>query len=138
MKHFKTKVIAGQSRGRRIGFPTANLDKTNLDIDYGVYLVKVEVNDRLHKGLLHFGPRKTFNEGVSLELYIKDFDANIYHQEVKIKIIKKIREVKKFKNIEELKKQISRDLKWFEDSILKNDNGKHKFKTIREFRRKNG
>lgn len=117
MKRFKAKVIAGQARGRRIGFPTANLDKTNLDIDYGVYLVEAEVNDKLHKGLLHFGPRKTFNEGVSLELHIKDFDVNIYHQDVKIKIIKKIREIKKFKNIKELKKQINRDLEWVEGPV---------------------
>ena len=110
MKWFEAKVIVGSGRGRRLGFPTANLDKINLDIDYGVYSVEVEVDNNLHKGLLHFGQRKTFHEGVSLELYITDFNQNIYHQNVKVKIIRKIREIRKFKNIEELKKQISKDI----------------------------
>ncbi len=110
MYYFKAKVIAGKGRGRRLGFPTANLNKNNLDIDHGVYLVEAMINNRLYKGLLHFGPRKTFNEEVSLELYIKDFDFDIYHQDVKIKIIKKIREVKKFDSVEDLKRQIGKDL----------------------------
>lgn len=93
-----------------MGFPTANLDKKDLNIEHGVYLADVEINGKLFKGLLHFGPKKTFGEGVSLELYIKDFDFDIYRRNVKIKIIRKIREVKKFKNIKDLKKQISKDL----------------------------
>ena len=108
---FKARVIAGKGRGRRLGFPTANLNKTDLDIEYGIYLVEVMINNRLYNGLLHFGPRKTFNEEVSSELYIKDFDFDIYHQNVKIKVIKKIREVRKFANAEDLKEQIEKDLK---------------------------
>ncbi len=107
---FKAKVITGEGRGRRLGFPTANLDKTDLDIEHGVYLVEAMINNRLYKGLLHFGPRKTFNEEVSLELYIKDFDFDIYGKNVKIKIIRKIREVKRFANVEDLKEQINNDL----------------------------
>ncbi|MCK4554442.1 riboflavin kinase, partial [Candidatus Parcubacteria bacterium] len=53
---------------------------------------------------------KTFNEEVSLELYIKDFDFDIYGKNVKIKIIRKIREVKRFANVEDLKEQINNDL----------------------------
>ncbi len=115
--YFKAKVIAGKGRGRRLGFPTANLDirrqshKKDLNIEHGVYSVDVEIGGKFYKGLLHFGPKKTFNEDVSLELYIKNFDFDIYHQDVKIKIIKKIREVKKFVNAEDLKKQIYQDLK---------------------------
>ena len=107
---FKAKVIAGKGRGRRLGFPTANLDKTDLDIEHGVYFVEVMINSRSYKGLLHFGPRKTFNEEVSLELYVKGFNFDIYHQDVKIKIIRKIREVKRFTSVDGLKKQIRKDL----------------------------
>lgn len=94
-----------------MGFPTANLDKKDLNIEHGVYAVDVEINGKLFKGLLHFGPKKTFGEGVSLELYIKNFNFNIYNKDVKIKIIGKIREVRKFNGAEELKKQIYQDLK---------------------------
>lgn len=107
---FTAKVITGKGMGKRLGFPTANLDKKNLNINHGVYLVEAEIEKKIYKGLLHFGPKKTFNEGVSLELFIKDFNFNIYDKNVKIKIIKKIREVKKFSNAEELKKQIKKDL----------------------------
>lgn len=93
-----------------MGFPTANLDKKDLNIEHGVYLADVEINGKLFKGLLHFGPKKTFGEGVSLELYIKDFDFDIYRQNVKIKIIRKIREVKKFAGAKELKERIRKDL----------------------------
>ncbi|MDP3043226.1 MAG: riboflavin kinase [bacterium] len=110
---FTAKVITGEGRGRRLGFPTANLDKKDLNIEHGVYSVDVEINSKTYKGLLHFGPKKTFNEDVSLELYIKDFDFDIYHKDVKIKIIRKIRDVKKFANAEGLRKQIKKDLTAF-------------------------
>ncbi|MBU4375583.1 riboflavin kinase [Patescibacteria group bacterium] len=107
---FTAKVIIGRGRGKRLGFPTANLDKTDLKIKHGVYLVEAEADKKPYQGLLHFGPKKTFCEDVSLELFIKNFDFDIYGKSVKIKIIRKIREVKKFANAEELKKQIKKDL----------------------------
>lgn len=108
---FKAKVITGSGMGRKLGFPTANLDKIDLDIDYGVYLAEIAIDRKLYRGLLHFGPKKTFNNKVSLEAHIKNFDFNIYNKNVIIKIIKKIREVKKFNNADELKEQIKQDLK---------------------------
>lgn len=106
---FTAKVIIGKGRGGKLGFPTANLDKTDLKIKHGVYLVEAEVNRKQYEGLLHFGPKKTFGEEVSLELFIKDFDFDIYGKNVKIKVIKKIREVMRFGSAEELKKQIKKD-----------------------------
>ena len=108
---FIAKVITGKGRGRRLGFPTANLDKKNLNINHGVYLADVEISGKMYKGLLHFGLKKTFCEDISLELFIKNFNFNIYGKNVKIKIIRKIREVKKFASAEDLKKQIKKDLK---------------------------
>lgn len=107
---FTAKVITGKSRGKRLGFPTANLDKKNLKIQHGVYLVDVEINNKEYIGLLHFGLKKTFCEDVSLELFIKNFNFDIYGKNVKIKIIRRIREVKKFDSAEDLKKQIREDL----------------------------
>lgn len=110
MYSFTAKVIAGKGRGGRIGFPTANLDKLNLAIDYGVYLVKVKSDGKIYQGLMHFGPKKTFNQEVSCEIFIKDFKNNIYGQRLEVEVVRKIREVRKFADAEELKKQIKKDL----------------------------
>jgi uncharacterized membrane protein len=111
---FKAKVRGGSGRGMRLGFPTINLDNEKIDINYGVYLVESEINGKIYIGLLHCGQKETFNEPASLELYIKDQIANIADKIIKIKEIKKIREVIKFADAEELKKQMLLDLKELE------------------------
>lgn len=110
---FSAKIIKGEGIGKKIGFPTINLDKISLKIDYGVYLVEAEIDNKKYKGLLHFGPKKTFNNNISLELLIKNFISDINSKQIKIAIIKKIRDVKKFANIKDLQDQIKQDLKLF-------------------------
>ena len=107
---FLAKVIKGAGRGRRIGIPTINLSKVDLDIDYGVYLVKAIISGKNYNGLLHFGPKETFSEFPSLELLINEQISGIIEKEIKIKIIKKIREIRKFSNEFELKEQIAQDM----------------------------
>ncbi|MFN3301898.1 MAG: EamA family transporter [Patescibacteria group bacterium] len=107
---FTAKVIPGSQRGRTLGFPTANLDKRDLDIPHGVYLVETKIDNQIYQSLLHFGYKETFNEGPSSELFIKNFSGDLSQKEIEVKLIKKIREVKKFKNAEELKAQIRKDL----------------------------
>jgi drug/metabolite transporter (DMT)-like permease len=113
-KIFETKVIWGKGRGRKLGFPTANLDALDLDISHGVYLVNVYVNEKNYKGLLHFGYRETFNEEISAEVFIKDFSKDIYRENVKVEILSRIRGIKKFKDSDVLRKQIEKDLKYLE------------------------
>jgi riboflavin kinase/FMN adenylyltransferase len=108
---FSAKIRSGAGRGARLGFPTINLDNLGLDINYGVYLVESEINGKIYKGLLHFGQKETFDEPASLELYIKDYIPGVNEKEIKIKEIRKIREVKKFAGAEELKRQMAQDLK---------------------------
>lgn len=110
MYRFKAKVISGRGRGRRIGFPTANLAVTDLPIAYGVYLAKVRMNRKSYQGLLHYGLRKTFGESLSCEVHLINFNKNIYGRTLEIEVRRKIREVKKFAGIEALKKQITKDL----------------------------
>ena len=107
---FRAKVIAGEGRGKKIGFPTANLNKTDLEIDFGVYLARARVGNQEFAGLLHFGPQKTFGARITAELHLKDFSGDLYGKEVQVEIISKVREIKKFANINELKTQITQDL----------------------------
>ncbi len=107
---FKANVVKGEGRGRKIGLPTANLDKLNLPLNFGVYKVKVILNNKEYLGLLHYGFKKTFNNIKSTELLIKGFNQDIYGAEIIVEVIKKIREIKKFKNKTDFKKQIKKDL----------------------------
>ena len=91
---FTAKVIYGKDRGKKIlGYPTANLDKTDLDIPHGVYAVEVNVKGKKYSGVMHFGIKEVFNEGASLEVLIKDFSEDIYGQNIEVKVINRIREI---------------------------------------------
>lgn len=108
---FKARVITGVGRGKLLGFPTANLDKKNLEMSHGVYLAKAKVDHQIYDALLFFGYKETFNEQVSLEVLLNNFSEDLYQKELEVNVIKKIREVRKFNNPEELKEQIKQDLK---------------------------
>jgi FAD synthase len=107
---FSAKVIKGDGRGKKLGFPTANLDKTDLDLPHGIYVVKVKLRNEMYGAIMHFGYKEVFKGPVSLEVLIKDFSEDIYNQEINVRVVRKIRDVKKFDNVEELKKNISKDL----------------------------
>jgi len=108
---FKAKVIPGAGRGKVLGFPTANLDTEGIDLNHGVYLVEAEIEGKIYSGLMHFGFKETFQEKPSLEILVKGLDYNIYGQVVAVKVVKKIRDIKRFANGIELKKQIEKDVK---------------------------
>ncbi len=108
---FKARVIAGVGRGHRIGFPTINLDKVDLDINHGIYVVKAIIGDREYKGLMHFGRKETYDEPVSLELYIKEDVSSFEMKEVEIILIKRLRNIKKYRDTSSLQQQIKQDLK---------------------------
>lgn len=110
MYNFSGKVVKGEGRGKKLGFHTANLDNIGLNLNYGVYLAEVKVDNKKYQGILHFGPQKTFGNKVTAEVYIKDFNSEIYGKRLKVMVIKKIREIKRFKSIDGLVKQIRKDI----------------------------
>lgn len=104
------KVIEGAKLGRKLGFATANLDypENIVKIPYGVY--KAKVNDKC--AVLNWGVKPTVNDTHKdgLEVHIIGFEGDIYGEEIKIELIKKIRDEKKFDCISDLKKQIEKDV----------------------------
>ena len=107
------KVIKGQSRGRKIGFPTCNLKLNDYVIPrLGVYAVKVKTKNFDKKGIANIGYRPTFNgQNLLLETNIFGINKNLYNKEISISFKKFIRPEKKFKNLKYLKKQIQLDIK---------------------------
>ena len=107
------KVIKGQKRGRKIGFPTCNLKMGNYVIPrLGVYAVKVKTSDFNKNGVANIGYRPTFNgQSLLLETNIFGINKNLYNKVISVSFRKFIRPEKKFKNFEYLKKQIKFDIK---------------------------
>ncbi len=107
------KVIKGQKRGRKIGFPTCNLKLDNYVIPkLGVYAVKVKSKNFNKKGIANVGYRPTFNgQNLLLETNIFGINKNLYNTVINVSFKKFIRSEKKFENLKYLKKQIKQDLK---------------------------
>ena len=106
------KVIKGERRGRKIGFPTCNIRLNDYKIPKkGVYSVIVETSQFKKKGIANIGYRPTFNgQSLLLEVNIFGINKNLYNKLIKIKFIKFIRPEKKFKDLEQLKRQIKIDV----------------------------
>jgi riboflavin kinase / FMN adenylyltransferase len=110
---FSGKVIEGDKIGRKIGYPTANLEYTNDDkihLGEGVYAVEVEGDDFRKNGMLSIGTRPTLNDSSTrTEVNIFDFDRDIYGSELKVIVHEYLREQIKYNNLEDLTKQLHLD-----------------------------
>ena len=108
-------VQKGRQQGKKIGFPTCNLDIKDYVIAMpGVYAVKVKRknSNKTLKAIANFGYRPTFNQKkILLEVHIFNFSGNLYNKYLSIEFTKFIRKEKKFKDVNQLKKQIQSDLK---------------------------
>jgi riboflavin kinase/FMN adenylyltransferase len=113
---FSGEVIEGDKRGRDLGFPTANIKLNNqakLLPAIGIYVVEVFVDNEHYFGLLSIGKRPTFyNSGKIIpEVYIYDFDKDIYGKDVRILIVERLRGEEKFSSADELVEQMNIDKK---------------------------
>lgn len=108
----KGKVIHGKGLGKIVGMPTANLDFdiTNTKIDIGVYASVVYL-EKEYVGVTNIGTRPSVDNDkkISIETHILDFDRDIYGEIIEIELIEKIRDIKKFNNLEEVKMQVDKD-----------------------------
>ena len=108
------KVEKGRQFGKKIGFPTCNIDiKDYVLARPGVYAVKVckKNSKSLIKGIANLGYRPTFNQKrLLLEVHLFNFSGNLYNKYLSVEFLRFIRKEKKFKNAEQLRKQIKSDL----------------------------
>ena len=109
------RVIEGKQLGRKLGFPTANIEtfeNHKLVPGDGVYAVFVQTGGKIYKGMLNVGIRPTVNYNAdhkSIEVHIFDFDSDIYNTEITLFFVQKIRDEQKFAGIVELKEQLIKD-----------------------------
>ena len=108
------KVQKGRQIGKKIGFPTANIDIQNYILACpGVYAVRAKMikGTKFIKGIANLGYRPTFNgKKILLEVHLFNFSGNLYNKYLFVEFLKFIRKEKKFKNGDQLKKQIKIDL----------------------------
>jgi len=122
-KIFGGHIITGEGRGKEIGFPTINIHLArrgglqSAQYEEGIFSVRGEIQEKEFEGIAHFGPRPTFeDERLSVEIHIFNFDETVGTShvspdtEVKFETLgERIREVRKFESMEELKEQIEKD-----------------------------
>ena len=106
------QVIHGLGNGKKVNMPTANLDIKDLDenIEFGVYAVKVIIDNKTFLGVCNIGSRPTVDNSKTIEVMIIDFNEDIYGKTIEIIILKKLREIKKFNSLQEVKKQVDIDI----------------------------
>jgi len=108
------EVVRGDSLGRKLGFPTANLDVTGrLVPPNGVYAAHAYVNGQRHRAVVNIGHRPTLQNPspeLRVEAHLLDFNGDLYGQEVEITFADKLREEQKFSSVDELRQQIARDI----------------------------
>jgi riboflavin kinase/FMN adenylyltransferase len=107
----EARVVKGDKRGRKLGFPTANLLLNyEFKLGHGVYIIETEINEKSYHGLLYVGTIPTFGVGKeSYEVYIVNFSENIYGKILKLKIVSKLRDEKCFPSQRELGLQLQYD-----------------------------
>lgn len=106
------EVVHGEGRGRKLGFPTANIvtQKEVLPCD-GVYAVKVKWRDQYYDGVINIGSRPTFDgRQTTLEIHLMDFQGDLYSERLRIYFVERLREEQRFSSVEELQKAVVADI----------------------------
>lgn len=115
-RHYQIRgtVVTGRNRGGKLlDFPTANIKLTDeLCPKTGIYAVTVQHHKKRYNGVANIGFSPTFDDHIfTVEVYILDFEKDIYGQKIRVNFIQRIRNEEKFSSISELSKQIQNDVK---------------------------
>ena len=108
------EVVQDRQIGRTLNFPTANIvyPVGKYSLKTGVYETRVNVDGKLYKGITNYGARPTFNnDTVVTETYLDGFSGSLYGRRLKVEFVRFLREVKRFDGVEELKAQLTKDIR---------------------------
>ncbi len=110
------QIVNGYKIGRKLGFPTANINVDNPDKlvpAIGIYAVWVYVDQEKYKGMLYIGNRPTLQNGndITMEVNILNFNKDIYNSRITVSFIAYVREDRRFDTLDELKDQLEEDRK---------------------------
>jgi riboflavin kinase / FMN adenylyltransferase len=107
-------VVRGDQLGRKLGFPTANLDVTGLVLPpSGVYVAQVKASGSLHRAVVNIGSRPTLQSPqpqLRVEAHLLEFNGDLYGKTLELIFVEKLRDEKKFPSLDELREQIARDI----------------------------
>jgi riboflavin kinase / FMN adenylyltransferase len=108
------KVVPGDAMGKKLGFPTANVDTLGLAVPpNAVYAAHAHVAGTSHRAVVNIGVRPTIATARPerrVEVHVLDFKGDLYHQEMEVTFVERLRAEHKFESVEALKSQISRDI----------------------------
>ncbi|WP_317316853.1 bifunctional riboflavin kinase/FAD synthetase [Peptostreptococcus russellii] len=137
------EVIKGRQIGRKLGFPTANIQYDNNMVipQIGIYATFAVIDGEVYCGATSIGTNPTVNgKDLSIETYILDFDENIYGKDMRVEFIEKMRDEIKFDGVEGLKLQLEKDTKYVKENYFeilnKNNNISGDYKVVIENIRK--
>mgnify|MGYP003347005464 CR=1 FL=1 len=106
------QIVEGKRRGREIGFPTANLETNNeLLPPRGVYATTLEVDGVVHAGMTNIGVRPTFGDDprTTIETHVLGYDGDLYGRDVRLAFVQRLRDERKFDDVDGLRAQIETD-----------------------------
>lgn len=104
-------VIKGKSRGKILGFPTANIETENEIIPQGVFITQTRIGSKIFPSMSNIGKQPTFNQyDLNIESHIIDFEGDLYGKRIGIFFLQKIRDEIKFSTPDELSGQLEKDL----------------------------
>jgi riboflavin kinase/FMN adenylyltransferase len=106
------EVVRGAGRGRTLGFPTANVKPDRpLPLPAGVYACQARLGSERHAAVLNLGVRPTFGETELLvEAHLLDFSGDLYGRRLRLEFLRRLREERKFADVEALRRQIALDV----------------------------
>lgn len=115
----KGRVVSGRGIGKRLGYPTANIDYMPYFLPKsGVYFTKVFYHNKMYYALTNIGNSPTYyNLPLTVETYVFNLNENLYNRHIEITFIEYLREEIKFDTEEELKQQILKDIQYVETKI---------------------
>jgi riboflavin kinase/FMN adenylyltransferase len=110
----EAEVIHGKKIGRALGFPTANMSMSGYEsVERGVYLSRVEIDGHSYKAMSNVGIRPSVGgKELLLETHVLDFAGDLYGRRLRITLVEKIRDEKRFASIGDLKEQLMRDYEY--------------------------